>query len=67
MHTGERPFVCDFPGCGMSFLHSSRLPPHKKTYHGIETAPRKRLSANTKKYKLQRIESAPANQNKFKV
>ena len=27
-HTGERPYVCEFPGCGMAFCQSSDLRDH---------------------------------------
>jgi hypothetical protein len=34
VHTGERPFVCDVPGCGRRFGQSGNLNKHKKS-HGL--------------------------------
>lgn len=31
VHTGERPLVCDFPGCGKRFSESSNLSKHRKS------------------------------------
>jgi general transcription factor IIIA len=33
-HTGERPFVCDEPGCDKSYTNSSHLKRHKTVSHG---------------------------------
>lgn len=32
-HSGERPFVCDYPMCGKTFTQASVLKTHKKTVH----------------------------------
>ncbi|KAJ1569353.1 hypothetical protein HK096_003373, partial [Nowakowskiella sp. JEL0078] len=32
MHTGEKPFSCDFPGCNRNFSRSDNLTAHKKTH-----------------------------------
>ncbi|KAI8587110.1 hypothetical protein BDZ88DRAFT_387105, partial [Geranomyces variabilis] len=32
MHTGERPFPCDEPGCVRRFSRSDNLAAHKKTH-----------------------------------
>lgn len=34
MHTGERPFVCDFPDCGKAFAQKSTLTMHNRTHTG---------------------------------
>lgn len=33
-HTGERPYKCDFSGCGKAFSEKGNLNAHKKI-HGI--------------------------------
>ncbi|SAM05772.1 hypothetical protein [Absidia glauca] len=37
IHTGEKPFECDFGGCGMNFGRMDALTRHKKTEHGLDT------------------------------
>ena len=32
-HTGVKPFVCKFPGCGKKFTQSSNLAAHEKTHY----------------------------------
>lgn len=32
-HTGEKPYVCDVPGCGRSFSVQSNLRRHQKAHH----------------------------------
>jgi hypothetical protein len=31
-HTGEKPYICTFPGCGKRFTQSSNLTAHEKTH-----------------------------------
>jgi len=31
VHTGERPLMCDYPGCGKMFSESSNLSKHRKS------------------------------------
>lgn len=33
-HTGERPYVCDYPGCGKSFCQSGQLKTHQRLHTG---------------------------------
>ncbi|XP_060589257.1 zinc finger protein 367-like [Ruditapes philippinarum] len=33
-HTGERPYLCDFPGCGKSFCQSGQLKTHQRLHTG---------------------------------
>ncbi|KAF8202468.1 hypothetical protein BJ912DRAFT_944900 [Pholiota molesta] len=33
-HTQEKPYVCDFPGCGKSFAITGALTIHKRTHNG---------------------------------
>ncbi|KAF2884095.1 hypothetical protein ILUMI_22063 [Ignelater luminosus] len=39
-HTGERPFVCDEPNCGKTYLYSFHLRRHKDTHHGTKVIQR---------------------------
>jgi len=32
IHTGEKPFICDFPDCGMAFKAHGHLKDHKKRH-----------------------------------
>lgn len=34
IHTGERPYPCDFPGCGKSFIQRSALTVHSRVHSG---------------------------------
>ncbi|KAH0836634.1 hypothetical protein J3R83DRAFT_8352 [Lanmaoa asiatica] len=34
-HTQERPYVCDFPGCGKAFAITGALTIHKRTHNGL--------------------------------
>ena len=31
---GERPYVCDYPGCGKSFCQSGQLKTHQRLHTG---------------------------------
>ncbi|CAG9317328.1 unnamed protein product [Blepharisma stoltei] len=42
IHTGEKPFPCDEPGCGKKFRQASQLSVHKKI-HSRHRISRKRL------------------------
>ncbi|XP_041359183.1 zinc finger protein 367-like [Gigantopelta aegis] len=33
-HTGERPYPCDFPGCGKAFCQSGQLKTHQRLHTG---------------------------------
>lgn len=33
-HSGERPYVCDFPNCGKSFVQSGQLKTHQRLHTG---------------------------------
>ena len=33
IHTGEKPFVCTFPGCNKQFIDKWSLKSHKDTRH----------------------------------
>ena len=35
MHTGRKPFVCTFPGCGKAFRQAGKLSVHKKLHRNI--------------------------------
>ncbi len=37
-HTGERPFVCAYPGCSKRFRQAGKLSIHKKQHAPINTA-----------------------------
>ena len=34
IHTGEKPFVCNYPGCGKQFRQAGKLSIHKKEHSG---------------------------------
>mmetsp|Transcript_18039 Transcript_18039/g.20482 ORF Transcript_18039/g.20482 Transcript_18039/m.20482 type:complete len:242 (+) Transcript_18039:665-1390(+) len=34
IHTGEKPYVCDFPGCGQGFRQAGKRALHKRRDHG---------------------------------
>ena len=36
VHTGERPFICKFPGCGKSFRQAGKLSIHRKEHQDTE-------------------------------
>ena len=36
LHTGEKPFICPSPGCGMLFVQRTACKTHAKKRHGIE-------------------------------
>jgi uncharacterized Zn-finger protein len=35
IHTGEKPFKCNYLGCSLSFKHASQLSNHKSTHQQI--------------------------------
>ncbi|CAG9326107.1 unnamed protein product [Blepharisma stoltei] len=35
MHTGQKPFVCSFPNCGISFRQGSQLSLHRKMHEEV--------------------------------
>ncbi|GMH61436.1 hypothetical protein TrRE_jg2638 [Triparma retinervis] len=47
LHTGERPYACLEPGCGMAFHHKSALQQHTKSHHGEGKKKRKKASPGT--------------------
>ena len=36
-HTGEKPYLCTYPGCGKRFTQSSNLTAHEKTHMNRDT------------------------------
>ncbi len=34
-HTGEKPYICSFPGCDKRFTQSSNLTAHEKTHKDL--------------------------------
>lgn len=34
IHTGEKPYVCDYPGCGKAFTQSGQLKTHQRLHTG---------------------------------
>lgn len=35
-HTGEKPFICDYPQCGWKFSRSDELSRHRRSHYGIK-------------------------------
>lgn len=33
-HSGERPYLCDYPGCGKAFVQSGQLKTHQRLHTG---------------------------------
>lgn len=38
-HTGERPFVCDHPGCGASYMRNEHLKAHQRRHQDASEKP----------------------------
>ncbi|KAI8987728.1 hypothetical protein BDF20DRAFT_286254 [Mycotypha africana] len=35
-HTGERPYICNYPGCGKSYMRSTHLSIHQQTHKNVK-------------------------------
>ncbi len=33
-HTGEKPYICDYPGCSRAFTQSGQLKTHQRLHAG---------------------------------
>jgi len=45
-HTGEKPYICSFPGCDKRFTQSSNLTAHEKTHKEQAASEKKNENSN---------------------
>ncbi|KAL1926998.1 hypothetical protein VTP01DRAFT_5328 [Rhizomucor pusillus] len=78
IHTGEKPFVCNYPGCDQAFGRQDALARHKKAEHESPTQPTqtsKRTTESTKPSPVKRRrerrpstpEHEPVTMEKYKL
>ena len=48
IHTGAKPYKCEFPGCGKGFSQTGKLSQHKKQDHPEFYDQGKRLKSGTR-------------------
>ncbi|KAI8333709.1 hypothetical protein BC941DRAFT_401341 [Chlamydoabsidia padenii] len=54
-HTGEKPYACDFQGCGRRFSVVSNLRRHSKVHSRTHSLQRTRLSSDERNIFVQRL------------